>query len=263
MKSLNKGRKEGEKIPRNSRQNLKSFYKHVMCQGIEKQYIFGEEKYIKKYKEIILDKLKESPVTILGYCIMHNHSHLLIHSKTPKEISKFMQKVNTTYSMYYNKINNRVGYVFRNRFKSQEIFSQGQLYTCLRYIHNNPVKAEIAKTMKDYKHSSYNEFLSGKYQIINNKSIEILFGKTDDFKEKFDFIHNKKTVIQDEGLLTPKIFIKQFEKKHKIKREELKNNKGLLKVAIKEMKDKTDAKVVEIAEILNVAKSTVSKYLRN
>ena len=250
-------------MPRNSRQNLNSFYKHVMVQGIEKQYIFGEEKYIKKYKEIILEKLKESPVTILAYCIMHNHSHLLIHSETPQEISKFMHKVNTTYSMYYNKINNRVGYVFRNRFKSQEIFNQGQLYTCLRYIHNNPVKANITKTMLEYKYSSYNEFLSGKHQIINDKSIEILFGKTDNFIEKFEFIHNKRIVIEAEGVLNPKVFIKQFEKKHKIKKTELKNNRGLLKVAIKEMKEKTDAKVVEIAEILNVAKSTVSKYLKN
>jgi len=249
-------------MPRNSRQNLKSFYKHVMTQGIEKQYIFGEEKYIKKYKEIILDKLKESLVTILGYCIMHNHSHLLIHSETPEEISKFMQKVNTTYSMYYNKVNNRVGYVFRNRFKSQEILDQGQLYTCLRYIHNNPVKAEITKTMAEYEHSSYNEFISGKHQIINDKSIEILFGKDCDFKEKFEFIHNRRIVIQDERVLNVQDFIKQLEKKHKIKIKELKNNRGLLKVAIKEMKEKTDAKVVEIAQILGVGKSTVFRYLK-
>lgn len=250
-------------MPRNSRQNLKSFYKHVMVQGIEKQYIFGEEKYIDKYKEIILDKLKESPVTILAYCIMHNHSHLLIHSETSEEISKFMQKVNTTYSMYYNKINNRVGYLFRNRFKSQEIFDQGQLYTCLRYIHNNPVKANITKTMQEYKHSSYNEFLSGKHQIINDKSIEILFGKENDFRPMFELVHNKPIVVPDNKFLSIENFVKQFEKKHKIKITELKNNRGLLKIAIKEMKEKTNAKAVEIARSLDVSKSTISKYLKN
>ena len=98
---------------------------------------------------------------------------------------------------------------------------------------------------------------------FSRQSIEILFGKTDNFIGKFEFIHNKKMVIQDEVFLTPKIFIKQFEKKHKIKIEELKNNRGLLKAAIKEMKEKTDAKIVEIAESLDVAKSTVSKCLRN
>lgn len=250
-------------MPRNSRQNLKSFYKHVMVQGIEKQFIFGEEKYINKYKEIILDKLKESLVTILAYCIMNNHAHFLIHSETPEEISKFMQKVNTTYSMYYNKINNRVGYVFRNRFKSQEIFNQGQLYTCLRYIHNNPVKANITKTMQEYKYSSYNEFLSGKHQIINDKSIEKLFGNSEDYKEKFEFIHNRTIVINKENVLNPQNFVKQFEKKHKIKIEDLKNNRGLLKLAIKEMKEKTDAKVVDIAKYLGTSNSTVCRYLKS
>lgn len=248
-------------MPRNSRQNLKSFYKHVMVQGIEKQYIFGEEKYIKKYKEIIIEKLQEVPVTILAYCIMSNHSHLLIHSETPEEISKFMQKVNTTYSMYYNKINNRVGYVFRNRFKSQEIFNQGQLYTCLRYIHNNPVKANITETMQEYKHSSYNEFLSGKHQIINNKSIEILFGKERDFRPMFELVHNRTIMVQNEEFVDVKSFVKQFEKKHKIKIADLKNNRGLLKLAIKEMKEKTNAKNAEIARILNIGKSTLYRYL--
>lgn len=250
-------------MPRDSRKNLKSYYKHVMVQGIEKQFIFGEEKYIKKYKEIILNNLKVSPVTILAYCIMHNHSHLIIYSETPEEISKFMHKVNTAYSMYYNKINNRVGYVFRNRFKSQEIFNQGQLYTCLRYIHNNPVKADITKTMEEYKHSSYNEFLSGNYQIINNKSVEILFGKDGDYKEKFEFIHNRTLVIPNEEFLDINSFVKQFEKKYKIKIEELKNNRGLLKIAIKEMKEKTNAKATKIAECLGTSNSTVSRYLKS
>ncbi len=249
-------------MPRISRQNLKSYYKHVMVQGIEKQYIFGEERYIKKYKEIILDKLQENPVTILAYCIMHNHSHLLIYSETPEEISKFMQKVNTAYSIYYNKINDRVGYVFRNRFKSQEIFSQGQLYTCLRYIHNNPVKANITKTMQEYKHSSYNEFLSGKHQIINDKSIEILFGKEKDFRTMFELVHNKTVETPNEKSLDTGSFVMQFEKKHKINIKELKNNRGLLEVAIKEMKEMTNAKTVEIAEILEISKSTAFRHLK-
>ena len=249
-------------MPRNSRRNLKSFYKHVMVQGIEKQFIFGEEKYINKYKEIILSKLQDSSVTILAYCIMHNHSHLLIHSENPNEISKFMQKVNTTYSMYYNKINNRVGYVFRNRFKSQEIFTQGQLYTCLRYIHNNPVKANITKTMQEYKHSSYNEFLSGKHKIINSRSIQILFGKDTDFRDLFQTIHNKTILIEESENLAIENFVKQFEKKHKIKIADLKNNRGLLKTTIKEMKERTNAKAIQIAKYLGISNSTVSRYLK-
>lgn len=233
-----------------------------MVQGIEKKYIFGEEKYMKKYKEIIREKLEESSVTILAYCIMHNHSHFLIYSETPEEISKFMQKVNTTYSIYYNKINNRVGYVFRNRFKSQEILDLRQLYTCLRYIHNNPVKADIARTMQDYKYSSYNEFICENYQIIDNNSIKLLFGSTDDFAPIFKAVHERMTDEED-TYIDIKTFTGQFQKEYKIKIEDLKNNKSFLKLAIKEMKQKTNAKAVEIAKILNVSKATVYKYLKD
>lgn len=250
-------------MPRNSRKNLKSFYKHIMVQGIEKKNIFGEEKYMKKYKEIIREKLKESSVNILAYCIMHNHSHFLIYSENPEEISKFMQKVNTTYSIYYNKINNRVGYVFRNRFKSQEILDLRQLYTCLRYIHNNPVKADITKTMQDYKYSSYNEFLSENYQIINNNSIKLLFGDTDDFVPIFKAVHERMNEIEEKTYLDIKSFIEQFQKEYNVKIEDLKYNKGLLKLATKEMKQKTNAKVVEISKILKISKATVYKYLKD
>ena len=82
---------------------------------------------------------------------MNNHAHLLIFREKSEYVGKYMQRLNTSYSQFYNKINNRVGYVFRNRYYSQDILTAQQLYNCLRYIHNNPVKAEITRTMKEYK----------------------------------------------------------------------------------------------------------------
>lgn len=53
-----------------------------------------------------------------------------------------MKKVNTTYAIYYNKNEVRVGYVFANRYYSQSIKNERHLLTCIQYIHQNPVKAE-------------------------------------------------------------------------------------------------------------------------
>lgn len=129
-----------------------------MVQGINKEYIFGKPKEAEKFKEIILRKLEQSNVIILAYCIMGNHAHILIYSEKSENISKYMQKVNTTYSQFYNKETRRVGYVFRDRYCSQDILNERQLYNCLRYIHNNPVKAKIVKCMEDYEYSSYKEY---------------------------------------------------------------------------------------------------------
>lgn len=176
-------------MPRIARRSAQSCFFHIIVQGINKEQIFKETRFIEKYKEIILNKMENSKVNILAYCIMNNHAHFLIYSEKCEELSKFMQRLNTSYSQFYNKINRRVGYVFRDRYFSQEILSQRQLYSCLRYIHNNPVKACICKFMREYNYSSYNEFL-GKRGIINRQSIELLFGTMQEFKAQFQIIHN-------------------------------------------------------------------------
>lgn len=57
----------------------------------------------------------------MAYCIMNNHVHLLVYSEEVQKLSKMMQKINTAYAKYYNECNERVGYVFRDRYLSQPI----------------------------------------------------------------------------------------------------------------------------------------------
>lgn len=171
-------------MPRIARKNSNSNFYHIIVQGINKEYVFNKSEFIEKYQQIILEKKEKSNITILAYCIMNNHAHFLIFSEKIEYLSKFMQRVNTSYSQYYNKINKRVGYVFRDRYYSQDILNQKHLYSCIKYIHNNPVKAHICNYMNQYKYSSYNEFL-GKKIIINDESIRLLFGKTNEYKKIF------------------------------------------------------------------------------
>ena len=67
-----------------------------------------------------------------------------------KKLSEFMHRVNTIYASYYNHENNRVGYVFRNRYQIQTIKDEKHLKGCIVYIHNNPVKAMIVNKCSDY-----------------------------------------------------------------------------------------------------------------
>ena len=100
-------------MPRIARRDLNTCFYHAIVQGMKKEFIFNTPIQIEKYKEIIVEKLKDSNIIILAYCIMNNHAHFLIYSERSEYLSKFMQKLNSTYSNYYNKTNNRVGYVFR------------------------------------------------------------------------------------------------------------------------------------------------------
>jgi len=181
-------------MPRRARKDSQSCFYHVIVQGINKEYIFEKEEFILCYKKIILEKLKDANIKVLAYCIMNNHAHLLIYAEKSEYLSKFMQKINTKYSNYYNRIKKRVGYVFRDRFYSQSIMNEKQLLNCLKYIHMNPVKAKIIKTMDKYKYSSYNEFLNEK-EIIDEEGIKLIFGDIKTYKEEFNKIHNNNLVV--------------------------------------------------------------------
>ena len=66
------------------------------------------------YPNVKLEKLlaikRRNSCCLGAYCLMPNHFHLLIHEKIENGISKFMQKLLTAYTMYFNKKNERTEY---------------------------------------------------------------------------------------------------------------------------------------------------------
>ena len=124
-------------MARKARQDLNTPFLHIMVQGLNKEYIFNQECEMKKYLNLLQKNIKDLDIMIPAYCIMNNHSHFLLYSENVQDVSKFMRKVNTSYGIYYNEKHNRCGYVFRNRYKSEEIFTQSHLISCINYIHNN------------------------------------------------------------------------------------------------------------------------------
>lgn len=146
---------------------------HVMVQGINKSYIFEDSKDKEYYIKVFKEKVSEYNLQVLTYCVMDNHVHFVIYSENINELSEFMRKINSLYATYYNKKYDRVGYVFRDRFKSQEILSEKQLYTCINYVYNNPVKAGLCVSPKDYRFLEFKEKYNMDYEINDDYFIDI------------------------------------------------------------------------------------------
>ena len=252
-------------MPRLARKDSKSSFYHVMVQGINKEYIFDTDFNIKKYIELIVSKIYRSNIEILAYCIMNNHAHFLIYCEKIEDLSKFMQKLNTSYSRFYNKINKRVGYVFRDRYLSQDIFDKKQLYNCLNYIHNNPVKAEIVKNASEYKYSSYSKFFNKK-NIITNRGIELLFGLQKDYKKQLIKISSMYSDTQFIDIKEKKKEINEFvtevEKYYQKKINRIKEDKKELEFVLKKARKETDETIVNLAKLFEISKSSVGKYIK-
>ncbi|MDR7871296.1 MAG: transposase [Tissierellaceae bacterium] len=172
-------------MPRIYRQESPTGYYHVMTRGINKDKIFRYESDKKYLLKIIVEKNREVFCNIYSYCIMDNHLHLLIEGSID-DLSLLMKKVNSSYAFYYNSKNNRIGPVFQDRFKSEIIFNDEHFLCVLRYIHNNPVKANMVSKAEFYNRSSMKEYIEGENHIITRDALEIVninFKTIDNFIE--------------------------------------------------------------------------------
>ena len=247
-------------MPRRPRENLKEvkFY-HIIVQGINREYIFKDKKLMNKYFELILENKEKYEVEIIAYCIMNNHVHLLIYGEEIRNISKMMQKVNSVYAQYYNFKNSRVGYVFRDRYLSQPIRADKQFIKCVRYIHNNPVKAKIVNKPSEYEFSNYIEF----YNKENLNKVKQLTGI--DFMQ----IKEEKTYVESEFIdvdidIKEKILncIAYFCECKQIEISKIFEDRKILKALIMELKTKRKVKYVDIMETLGISKGAMEGIKR-
>ena len=95
-------------MPRHNREGLNTSFFHVMCQGINKECIFDDDMFKRKYLEIIKKYIKNSNIDVICYCIMSNHVHILVHAEKIESLSTYMKYVNTEFAKYYNYKNDRV-----------------------------------------------------------------------------------------------------------------------------------------------------------
>ena len=168
-------------------------YYHVYNRGVEKRKIFLSDKDYKRFirliylcnskKPVDFGEVKDIPlveiergetlVHVGAYCLMSNHFHLLLREKADQGVSKFLGKILTAYSMYFNKRYERKGRLFENKFQAQHADNDEYLKYLFAYIHLNPVKliepdwksvgvinkGNVKKWITSYTYSSYLDYL--------------------------------------------------------------------------------------------------------
>lgn len=164
---------------------------HVIIRGINKEKVFADDYLKQKVCQLIRELNDELPVEIYAYCVMDNHLHLLIKAKIDV-LSKYMQKLGSSYGTFYNrKHNERNGYVFQGRFRSECVETEKYFWVCVRYIHKNPEKAKMVKNYVDYKFSSIKEYNSRNAGIIHIKALKMFENHYNNQNDFIEFHHNE------------------------------------------------------------------------
>jgi len=133
---------------------------HVMNRGRRGEDIYSDQKDYGLFLSVLQESAELFDIRVAAYCLMSNHYHLLI--QTPAgNLSRAMRHVNGVYTQRYNRLRKIDGQLFRGRYKSVLVEADSHLLELLRYIHRNPVRARICKTVDDYAWSSHSGYLSG------------------------------------------------------------------------------------------------------
>ena len=170
------------------------FY-HIYNRGTEKRNIFSSRADYDRFLALLYlcnqtatvhlqiqgRTLKELPgkregepvIEIAAYCLMPNHFHLLVRETAEGGTSKFMQKLMTGYTMFFNKKNDRTGSLFQGKFQARHVADDRYLKYLVSYIHLNPVKliepqwketgiadrTAAERYLAQYAHSSYRDYI--------------------------------------------------------------------------------------------------------
>ena len=202
-------------------------YYHIYNRGIDKRVIFKSKrdydrfimllhlansnnsfrldnilnKQHKTFSEILVLDKGEPLVSIGAWCLMPNHFHLLVRQEVDGGITKFMKKLGTGYSMFFNIKYQRTGALFGGLFKSKLIgIDDNYLRHLFGYIHINPLEIEfpewedninkpsvdMKKFLKLYRYSSYLDYICEdriEKRILKQESLQDYFIDTQSFED--------------------------------------------------------------------------------
>lgn len=204
------------------------FY-HVYNRGNSKQVIFQTNEDYSRFVRLMYLSNSDTPfkieylqrseflfqqgdplVAIGAYCLMSNHFHILVTPLVQDGLSKYMQKLATGYSMFYNKKYQRTGALFEGKFKARWVDNDQYLKYLYAYIHLNPVKlidpnwrkegikdsAQAFNFAKNYKYSSLQDYLEQalpsrpEMDILNKVTFPNYFIDNSHIKnDLFDWLH--------------------------------------------------------------------------
>ncbi len=163
---------------------------HVMSRGNRRTEIFKEHSDYIFFLELIEDLRKKYPFTIHSICLMTNHYHMLMETEDT-ELWKIMQKLLSVYAEEYNHKHNYSGHLFQGRYTACLIENEQYFLEVSRYIHLNPVKAQMVRKPSAYLYDSYRLFMGQAGNDVDEKNkTELLLSDIVDTTRVLSYFNN-------------------------------------------------------------------------
>lgn len=164
-------------MPRKPRLYVPGALYHILSRGNNRQNIFLSDHDYQKFLKVLEQIKNQRPFFLYAYCLMPNHFHLLLEvSQCPPSV--ILQRLLTSYTLYFNKIHQKNGHLFQGRYKAILCDKDAYFLELVRYIHLNPVRTGLVRMPSEWKWSGHREYLDlDKRGLIDQNAVLNYFGE--------------------------------------------------------------------------------------
>jgi REP element-mobilizing transposase RayT len=176
-----------------------TFY-HVLSRGNERREIFRDDKDHLRFLDTLSKMVERFKLEIHAYALMKNHFHLLVHTREAT-LSRAIQWLGVSYSVWFNRRHQRSGHLFQGRFKSFLIENDRYFTSMCLYIHGNPLRAGMVRRLSDYPWSSYQAYVDKKYKVSWLRT-DLVLGMYGGSRKRFlgaqqEFLEERPNLLED------------------------------------------------------------------
>lgn len=163
---------------------LPNQYYHIYNRGAHRIDIFRNDADYTFLLKLVKEQAEKCAISVIAYCLMHNHYHFLLHQNGEIQISKFMQAVFNVYSKAFNSKYQLSGTLFEGPFRAIHIDRIEYLLHLCRYIHRNPLEASIVLLPEQWHYSNYLEFVGQREgALVDKEFVKNNFGSPEEYRE--------------------------------------------------------------------------------
>jgi REP-associated tyrosine transposase len=143
-------------MPRSRRQTPGGYVYHALNRAVVRLPLFKKDRDYEAFFRVLDEALDRHPIRILGYCVMPNHWHLVLWPKRDDDMTAFLRWLTHTHTMRWHAHYHTVGtgHLYQGRFKSFPVEQDDHLYTLLRYVERNALRAGLVRRAEDWHWSS-------------------------------------------------------------------------------------------------------------
>jgi putative transposase len=149
-------------MPRHRRAAAGGYVYHCLNRAVARLPLFQKDGDYEAFERVLVAALEKHPIRLLAYCLMPNHWHFVLWPERDGQVTEFLRWLTHTHTQRWHAHyhTSGSGHLYQGRFKAFPIQQDDHLYTVLRYVERNSLRADLVSKVQEWRWSSVHQRLT-------------------------------------------------------------------------------------------------------